>query len=71
MIEKRCIICTHDKRNHLPYGGKRKIIILPEFGKHWCEDCTRVYCGVMKAFHTFKLDNLSYIEALAKKRNLL
>ena len=72
MIVKICNFCKHPEKSHLSKGGKRQIIIFAEMGKHWCEGCGRdKLVGVPKAFHTFELDNLSYIEDLAKKRKLI
>jgi len=67
MIAEICISCSHKRQNHLPYGGKRNILVMPSLGEHWCEHCV----GTVNSFHTFKLDNLSYIEEVAKERKLV
>jgi hypothetical protein len=70
MIELSCIVCRHNKKAHLPKGGKRNIIILPQ-GEHWCEECVKHGHRNFESFHTFKLDNLQFVEDLAKERKLI
>jgi hypothetical protein len=57
-------LCGHSRRVH--ENDNTGFIILKNLGNHWCRDCC-----LDKAFHTFKLDNLSLVEFEAKKRGLI
>jgi hypothetical protein len=57
-------ICGHILSDHL---GKKEALILEEYGQHWCRLC---YMRVdFNALHTFKRDNLKYLEDLYEKRH--
>lgn len=49
-------VCKHPQWCHLPKS---------------CAVCTELWEEACAAFHTFKLDNLKYIEDLAKERGLV
>lgn len=66
MIEEVCI-CNHLKSDHLK-DGEKYIHTIPSLGDHWCVECST---EGFRGFHTFKLDNLKYVEKLAEERNLL
>lgn len=59
-------ICGHDKISHNINGDE--IDPDPDLF-NYCGLC-RFY-GILRASHRFKLDNLSYIEQLAKERKLV
>lgn len=56
-------ICGHRRSCHKD-GRSNGIRIIAELRKHWCAKCLS---GV-NPFHTFKLDNLKYLERLYEKR---
>ena len=61
MIEYLCI-CGHTEEFH----------IVSNFGFGGCEICIRdLKISYRQICRSFKLDNLRYIEALAKERNLI
>lgn len=53
-------ICGHFKSQH--ESESTGAIILHEYGDHWCS-----FCVGNQPFHTFKLDNLKYLEAKYKE----
>lgn len=53
-------ICGHKKFFHQNENNS-KVITIKEYGDHWCEQCAYIGDG-FSSFHTFKLDNLSYLE---------
>ena len=59
MTEEICI-CGHEDSDHYLFAQTDE----------YCTICYRMY-GEEKCWHVFKLDNLTYIEKLAKERNLV
>ena len=53
-------LCGHTFITHLTENDG--IILLPKHGEHWCLDCSNALIGGLSDFHTFKLDNLTYLE---------
>ena len=70
MIESRCQTCGHPQTHHLSDGYKG-IVTIKKYGEHWCKRCCNDGNFSRDSFHTFKLDNLSYIEEFAKERGLV
>lgn len=62
---KYCV-CGHLKNKHRTEAAG--FSILPSLGNHWCDGC---FVSGKESFHTFKLDNLQYIEDLARERKLI
>lgn len=57
-------VCGHRLKNH--------IIDLDAYKYEFCADCIcDLNCSDEKYAHVFKLDNLKYIEDLAKEKNLI
>lgn len=52
-------LCGHRFAHHL--DEKDNVVILREYGNSWCEKCTPTRSDI-KPFHSFKLDNLRYLE---------
>jgi hypothetical protein len=62
----RNCICGHSEtEHHLNFDS-----IVPE--KHWCSGCSKINkFTIPNMFHTFQLDNLSYVEYEAARRGLI
>ena len=71
MVDKLCQVCKHTQKNHF-VDGENSVTTIAEYGEHWCSGCTNARTvPARNSFHTFKLDNLAYIEELAKERGLV
>jgi len=61
-------ICGHSEEEHEAH----KLSMMNLGGVHWCRGCSiENRFSPPNMFHDFKLDNLSYIEDLAKKKGLI
>jgi hypothetical protein len=62
-------VCGHELASHKTEA--EGYITLSEKVAHWCAECALTNAMNRKNFHTFKLDNLSLIEKLARERHLI
>lgn len=63
-MSKLPCVCNHPRKDHYSGGQTTGIVILPEVGDHWC--CACDLGG--PAFHTFRVDNLRYLEEKYEKK---
>lgn len=61
-VQKKCVICKHLEKNHQHRDG--------DYGR-LSDICWTCRDWEFKKYHVFKMDNLHYVERLAKIKGLI